>query len=320
MRKIILYFSLITLNARAFSQPKDFEGVLTFKVQVTSKLPNFTDFLMARMLATSNRLTVYVKHGNYMRRSTACDEYYITSKQRVYMKFKSLDTLYYLDYNSDTSILQSVRKLDEVKMVAGHSCKVILITNSESSHKLYYDTSLYQDPFYDRYNTIGSYNVYAKETSSIWLADYQEGKNYILQYECVKVESKPVEESVFDLPALPIKKFSFETVLKAPAFKRAGGWLKYLSTTLNADLGAKYVKIPKNEKEATQTVVVQFLVSENGAVTNAEVLNKKEVHPKLAEEALRVVSSSPPWTPGSVFGERIPQLYKQNITFSASKE
>ncbi len=41
--------------------------------------------------------------------------------------------------------------------------------------------------------------------------------------------------------------------------------------------------------------MVRFMVNERGVVINAEVLNKKEVHSKLADEALRVIASSPPW-------------------------
>jgi hypothetical protein len=49
------------------------------------------------------------------------------------------------------------------------------------------------------------------------------------------------------------------------------------------------------------------------------LVNKSEVHPKLAEEALRVISASPPWTPAAVLGEKIIFWYKQLITFEATK-
>ena len=50
---------------------------------------------------------------------------------------------------------------------------------------------------------------------------------------------------------------------------------------------SKYINIPKGEESASQTVYVKFLVNEYGRVSNAFVENEKEVHRKLAEEALR---------------------------------
>jgi len=74
-------------------------------------------------------------------------------------------------------------------------------------------------------------------------------------------------------------------------------WQKYLQTNLNADLGARYLKVPKGQKEVQQSVMVNFLIDEHGIVSEAFAENAKDVHPKLAAEAIRVLQSSPRWIP-----------------------
>jgi hypothetical protein len=61
------------------------------------------------------------------------------------------------------------------------------------------------------------------------------------------------------------------------------------------------------------------MVSETGNVYNASVMNKRDVHPKLAEEAIRVVNISH-WLPATVFGDAIPYKLQQPITFQVVKE
>lgn len=146
-----------------------------------------------------------------------------------------------------------------------------------------------------------------------------ETESYSVANTCTQIVQENVSSSEFDLPPLPQKKFVVEEIFQPAVFKRSGGWLKYLGSNIDASLGAKYIKISKGEKEATQSVMVRFMVNERGIVMNAEVLNKKEVHPRLAEEVLRVVASSPLWTPATIYGERTIFWQKQEITFQASK-
>ena len=178
------------------------------------------------------------------------------------------------------------------------------------------------DPVYDKNNTIGNFNIYARETESIWLSHYNETENFVLNQTCTRVEQKPLDETVFDLPKLPQKEFSLETVTKPAEFRRGGeaGWIKYLQANVNTSVSSKYLKIPKGEKEATQTVQLSFVISETGEIINIKVLNKQEVHSKLADEAVRLVKEGYGWKPGTRYGENISSLMKQKITFQVSKE
>ena len=54
-------------------------------------------------------------------------------------------------------------------------------------------------------------------------------------------------------------------------------------------------------------VTLKFTIGKDGSVTNVKIT--KGVHPDLDEEAVRVVSSSPRWSPGILEGEPVPVTY-----------
>jgi Gram-negative bacterial TonB protein C-terminal len=226
--------------------------------------------------------------------------------------------LYYLDYNSDTTAVTLVSRSDEKRTIAGVECKLLNVKLGTTTRKYFYAPSLYMNPDYDKNNTIGRYDVFAKEASSLYLGFEEENKSYSLVENCVRLQQTAVNDSVFNLPDLPRTKFSAEELVVKPEFARAGGWEKYAAANLDGKVAAKYLKVPKGEQMVSQQVIVMFLVNENGKVVSAEVINKKEVHPKLAEEALRVINESPLWKPATFFGGKITWWVKAPITFEVT--
>lgn len=97
------------------------------------------------------------------------------------------------------------------------------------------------------------------------------------------------------------------------------GWQRYPEASLNADLGAQYLR-PKKGKMIQQTALVSFLVDTPGNVSEVEVMNPKEVHPKLAAESARVIREGPKWNPATVNGQKVVFRQKQNITWQVSFE
>ena len=61
------------------------------------------------------------------------------------------------------------------------------------------------------------------------------------------------------------------------------------------------------------TVLVQFVVEKDGRVSQPKVL--VSVYPALDEEALRVISKSPKWTPGEHFGNKARVYIQMPIHF-----
>lgn len=64
------------------------------------------------------------------------------------------------------------------------------------------------------------------------------------------------------------------------------------------------------------TVVVQFVVSPNGAISNIEVI--KSVHPLMDAEAVRIIKAMPRWNPGTIRDTPVSVLYKMPIYFRLS--
>ena len=96
------------------------------------------------------------------------------------------------------------------------------------------------------------------------------------------------------------------------------GWRKYLETHLNADLAGKYIPLKKKEKMAQQTVRVQFRVNKEGKVSDVKALYNPEIHPKLRQEAERVIKSGPDWIPAEQNGKKVIYQAIQNITFQVA--
>jgi hypothetical protein len=55
-------------------------------------------------------------------------------------------------------------------------------------------------------------------------------------------------------------------------------------------------------------------------LSNIKVINPNEVHPKLAEEAIRVITESGRWTPAQVLNEKVVYHFVQPITFQVARE
>lgn len=100
----------------------------------------------------------------------------------------------------------------------------------------------------------------------------------------------------------------FEVTEVMPAYP--GGFsacMKFLSENL---------KYPKEavEKGIQGRVVVQYIVNEDGNISNIKVL--KGCYPSLDAEAVRVIASMPKWTPGMQKGKAVAVKYTMPVVFS----
>ena len=111
--------------------------------------------------------------------------------------------------------------------------------------------------------------------------------------------------------------FSYEAVSQIeeelPTFM--GGSANRFSYWVNAHL--EYPEIAK-ENKIQGRVLVQFTVDTDGSVTNVKVLEGSD--PSLNKEAVRVVSNSPKWTPGTQDGKPVRVSYTFPVIFSLSSD
>ena len=76
---------------------------------------------------------------------------------------------------------------------------------------------------------------------------------------------------------------------------------------------------PEAVKDSLQgRVTLQFTIEKDGSVTDVHVL--RGCAPALDEEAVRVVSQSPKWTPGSINGEPVRVVFNFPVVFQLTKK
>jgi protein TonB len=97
------------------------------------------------------------------------------------------------------------------------------------------------------------------------------------------------------------------------------GWRNYLEKNLNANLASKYIRLKRKEKSGKQTARLQFIVDKKGNIKQVQCTNK-EIHPKLAEEAIRVIKEGPKWEPAEQNGKKVYYQAIQFITFQVGVE
>jgi periplasmic protein TonB len=68
------------------------------------------------------------------------------------------------------------------------------------------------------------------------------------------------------------------------------------------------------QKKISGTILITFIVDIDGEVTNVTV--QKGISPEIDNEAVRIVKSSPRWTPGRQQGLPVRIIYKLPLTFS----
>ena len=125
------------------------------------------------------------------------------------------------------------------------------------------------------------------------------------------VQAKSESQTISDTPEKkdPVP---FNQVEVTPTFN--GGDANTFSRWVNQQL--KYPESCKKEGISGR-VTLSFTVSETGKVTDVKVL--RGVHEDLDNEAIRVVSSSPDWTPGKVDGKPVAVSYNFPIIFQTKK-
>lgn len=147
-------------------------------------------------------------------------------------------------------------------------------------------------------------------SSPDWKPGYVNGKPVKVSYVLpIVFQLKGGEKK--DAPAAPqdtSKALPFNMLEVKPTFN--GGSAGDFSLWVNENL-----KYPKSAYEAGAQgrVTLQFTIGKDGNVGDVKVL--RGCHPDLDAEAIRVVSSSPAWTPGYVKGQPVKVTYTFPVIF-----
>jgi len=313
-----LFALLFCLSAQA--QQKEFEGVIVYKSGAKSKMPGVSEQTVLAMIGSSDTVTVAIKRGNFLQSSKSFEHYYIRDDEKIYIHFKGIDTLYYIPYAMDTTTIVETREGSALKNIAGYDCRSFTIKTASATTTYYYSPQLYANPEDTRNLLLSHLNLLGEKTKSVWLANESESIGYTTANIALRIEAQRIDDSLFKLPPLPITLYHGNVVVDPPEFTLEKlSWARFMQKNVQAELAARYLKFRKGEDQVSQTVYVGFVVAEDGTVLNARALNRKEVHPALAAEAIRVISLSQ-WKPGKVYGKIVPYPLIQPVTFVVANE
>ena len=117
----------------------------------------------------------------------------------------------------------------------------------------------------------------------------------------------------FDLVLGDPPKLKSDVVFPDKDAQFQGNWYQYLSEHAKYPEDAQYL----GEQGA---VYVSFVVERDGSITDVHVKNKDRVAKSLQKEALRVVKSSPKWTPGIKNGEYVRSYKTVRVNFILARE
>ena len=123
---------------------------------------------------------------------------------------------------------------------------------------------------------------------------------------------KPIEEvqtKVFESPKARGEDTTFRTVEIDAEFPGGNSeWARYLQKYLNAN-----VPIDNNASAGTYQVIVEFIVSKDGALSDVHAETRHGYG--MEEEAIKIIKRGPKWKPALQNGHNVNAYRRQAITF-----
>lgn len=96
--------------------------------------------------------------------------------------------------------------------------------------------------------------------------------------------------------------------IKAQFEGGAKSWKRFLEKNLNPN-----VPVDKGAPAGRYTVIVQFVVSKEGKISDIKALTAHGYG--MEQEVIRILRKSPPWIPAVVAGKNVNAYCKQPVTF-----
>ena len=154
--------------------------------------------------------------------------------------------------------------------------------------------------------------TFLKEKTAIELYG-DKGKDGVIEIVTKKREPRTPKLRLEEFRAEEDSSMVFTKVEIEPAFKGGeSAWKNFLMKNLNAN-----VPVENGAPEGTYTVVLQFIVTHEGAITDVKALTNHGFG--MEEECIRIMKLSS-WLPGIQNGRHVRAYKKQPITFVVAAE
>ncbi len=133
------------------------------------------------------------------------------------------------------------------------------------------------------------------------------------------VIAPPVEDKGTQIAEIPVKRTEDEDAIFTSVQNEAefpGGdaaWRRYLEKNLNPN-----TPIDNGAPEGTYAVVVQFIVSKDGSISDVKALSNYGYG--MEEEAVKIIKKGPDWKPALQNGKNVNAYRRQPVTFLVQEQ
>lgn len=195
-------------------------------------------------------------------------------------------------------------------------CKVLYTSNKSLQSE-----GDYADPNFDKpigtfknytdkgiLDNVSTYSAESKKTEGTWYYPNGKKKAYMIVDKDGQKKSTGWEPN-----GAEIKEYILE---KTPVFKGGEqGWKRYLEKHVNAK-----VAIKSDAQAGTHVVLVSFLITKDGYVSEVKATTISEKCKACVAEAISVIQNSPEWEPAIQFNKPVNYRQVQGINFVVQEE
>jgi hypothetical protein len=199
MKKLLLLLTIL-ISIPAFSQT--FEGVVTYKNNFVSKLPNVTNEQLGIMLGTE--LKYYIKGGDYKNSFNGNFlqyQLYINKDNKLYNKLSNNETFLWNDTSVETEEILKTELNKGVVEILGLSCDELVLTCKSGVQKYYFNTSLKIDASLYANHKGMNWAAYLSKSNAVPLKISVENQQFKLESVAIEIKPMALDSKIFELPA-----------------------------------------------------------------------------------------------------------------------
>jgi len=185
---------------------KEFEGIITYKITVSSPQNKKMKNQIQQMIG--NKMLLYYKNGKILRKYNGNNldfVLYNPDEKREYTAIVNKDTIYFNRTDIEASKFTGVKYGKETKRILNQTCDFLIFSTDKSVTKYWYSQELYVDASKHKGNIALHYDKLYKASNSLPLRYINEMKGFSIIYEAVKVEHKVLSDAIFQLSGRPLK-------------------------------------------------------------------------------------------------------------------
>jgi hypothetical protein len=200
MRKTLCFTLLLFASISLLGQ--SFEGKITYRNSLKSKIPNITDEQFTSMMGTIHEY--FIKGGEYktVSKGTLLQwQQYINHDNKLYTKMANSESAIWNDgaVNQDEVLKTEINK--GVTEILGYKCDEIILTCKSGLQKYYYSPLLPVDVSLFEKHKYGNWYEFISRSKSLPLKMVIESPQFIFEGIAIEIKPMQLDTQMFVLPA-----------------------------------------------------------------------------------------------------------------------